>query len=121
MHIRVVSILGRFIEHSRVWYAANAGEPEYYIGSADWMPRNFDHRVECVVPVEDPELQKRLAALLDTCLADNRQAWELSADGGYAQRAPFDAAECATHKVLLKDSWGLARRPSMETTPVFTP
>ena len=104
--IRVISIVGRFLEHSRLWYFANDSRPEYYIGSADWMPRNFDRRVECAVPVEDARLHPRLMALLETCLADNRQAWELSPDGGYAQRFPVDGKEFATHKVLLKDSWG---------------
>ena len=62
--IRVVSIIGRFLEHSRLFYFANGGAEEYYIGSADWMPRNFDRRVEAVVPVEDPALHRRLRALL---------------------------------------------------------
>jgi len=110
--IRVISIIGRFLEHSRLWYFANDAKPEYYIGSADWMPRNFDRRVECVVPVEDAQLHPRLMALLETCLADNRQAWELSPDGSYAQRLPVGGREFATHKVLLADSWGQVREAS---------
>ena len=104
--IRVTSIIGRFLEHSRLWYFANDGAPEFYFGSADWMPRNFDRRVECAVPVEDPRLHPRLMSLLETCLADNRQAWELSADGGYTQRHPVGQKELSTHKVLMRDSWG---------------
>jgi polyphosphate kinase len=104
--IRVISILGRFLEHSRVWYFANAGAAAYYISSADWMPRNFDRRVECAVPIEDPRLHARLTALLQTCLRDNRQAWELSADGTYARRMPMGEAERASHAIWLKDSWG---------------
>ncbi|MGH7656253.1 MAG: polyphosphate kinase 1 [Gemmatimonadaceae bacterium] len=107
--IRVISVIGRFLEHSRVWYFANDSKPEYYIGSADWMPRNFDRRVECAVPVEDSQLHLRLMALLETCLSDNRQAWELAADGSYAQRVPVSGKEFATHKVLLKESWGQGR------------
>ncbi len=107
--IRVISIIGRFLEHSRIWYFANDSKPEYYIGSADWMPRNFDRRVECAVPVEDPQLHLRLMALLETCLSDNRQAWELAADGSYTQRVPASGKEFATHKVLLRDSWGQVR------------
>ena len=107
--IRVISVIGRFLEHSRIWYFANGGHAEYYIGSADWMPRNFDRRVECVVPVDDPQLHPRLKALLETCLHDNRQAWELSPEGGYTQRRPVDAPEIATHKLLLRDSWGQLR------------
>jgi polyphosphate kinase len=104
--IRVISIVGRFLEHSRLWYFENGGTPEYYIGSADWMPRNLDRRVEAVIPVEDPGLHKRLWTLLNTCLNDNRQAWEQRSDGQWTQRAPDGQAERATHKLLLADSWG---------------
>ena len=107
--IRVISIIGRFLEHSRLFYFANDSKPEYYITSADWMPRNFDRRVECAVPVEDAQLHPRLMALLETCLADNRQAWELSPGGSYTQRIPAGGKEFATHKVLLRDSWGQVR------------
>jgi polyphosphate kinase len=104
--IRVISIIGRFLEHSRIWYWENGGDPEYYFGSPDWMPRNLDRRVECVVPVEDPRLRPRLRSLLETCLADNRQAWELSSDGTYEQRLAGAEPERATHRTLLGDSWG---------------
>jgi polyphosphate kinase len=104
--IRVISIIGRFLEHSRIWYWENGGEPEYYFGSPDWMPRNLDRRVECVVPVEDPRLQPRLKSLLETCLGDNRQAWELRSDGTYEQRLPGTDPERSTHRALLADSWG---------------
>ena len=86
--IRVVSIVGRFLEHSRLFYFSNGGADEYYLGSADWMPRNFDRRVETVAPVEDAALHPRLRTLLATCLADNRQAWDLAPDGRYTQRTP---------------------------------
>ena len=104
--IRVISIIGRFLEHSRAVYFANAGQPEYYIGSADWMPRNLDRRVEALVCIEDRELQKRLHAVLETCLADNYQAWELSADGAYRRRQPGTELMCATQQVFMKDAWG---------------
>jgi polyphosphate kinase len=105
--IRVISIVGRFLEHSRIWYFDNDGRPEYFIGSADWMPRNFDRRVEAVAPVEDPALHGSLGGLLATCLADNRQAWELRADGTYVQRAPAPGeAERGTHAVLQRHPWG---------------
>ncbi|HEV8410683.1 MAG TPA: polyphosphate kinase 1 [Gemmatimonadaceae bacterium] len=110
--IRVISVIGRFLEHSRIWYFANDSKPEYFIGSADWMPRNFDRRVECAVPVEDPQLHLRLMALLETGLQDNRQAWELSPDGSYAQRIPVGGKEFATHKILLRESWGMIRDSS---------
>ena len=105
--IRVISIVGRFLEHSRLWYFANGGGAagEYYIGSSDWMPRNFDRRVEAVAPVEDPRLHERLRCLLETCLRDNRQAWELNANGQWTQRIP-EGTPLATHEILLRDSWG---------------
>lgn len=104
--IRIISIVGRFLEHSRVFYFQNGGEEEYYFGSADWMPRNFDRRVEAVAPIGDRTLHPRLKSLLETCLSDNRQAWELRPDGSYVQRKPGSNPERATHKILLHDSWG---------------
>ncbi|MEJ7760730.1 MAG: polyphosphate kinase 1 [Gemmatimonadaceae bacterium] len=106
-HIRVISIIGRFLEHSRIFYFGNGGSPQIYFGSADWMPRNFDRRVEAVAPVDDPNLHPKLRSLLETCLGDNRQAWELDADGSYVQRVPHDKPQRATHTVLLNDSWGM--------------
>jgi len=117
--IRVISIVGRFLEHSRIWYLGNHGSPEYFIGSADWMPRNFDRRVEAVTPVEGPLLHARLQSLLETCLADNRQAWELRADGTWVQRVP-NGVEVATHRILLTDSWGLAKDTTAPGTPRTT-
>jgi polyphosphate kinase len=108
-HIRVTSIIGRFLEHSRLWMLGNDGAPEYYFGSADWMPRNLDRRVEVVTPVDNPLFQRRLQSVLDICLADNRQAWELRADGSYVQREPGERGERATHRMLLRDSWGGSR------------
>jgi polyphosphate kinase len=105
-NIRVISLVGRFLEHSRVSYFANGGAEEFYIGSADWMQRNFDRRVEAVAPVEDAALHLRLGSLLRTCLEDNRQAWELSADGTWTQRTPNGVVHAA-HDILLRDSWGL--------------
>lgn len=117
--IRVISIVGRFLEHSRLWYFANGGGAagEYYIGSSDWMPRNFDRRVEAVAPVEDPRLHERLRCLLETCLRDNRQAWELNANGQWTQRIP-DGTPLATHEILLRDSWG---RPGGEGRGALQP
>jgi len=111
-NIRVISIIGRFLEHSRIFFFANAGHPEYYIGSADWMPRNFDRRVEVIAPIEDPALHRGIEAVLATCLADNRQAWELCADGQYRRRQPEGDPARATHQTLIKEPWGTeAGRP----------
>jgi polyphosphate kinase len=109
-NIRVISVIGRFLEHSRVFYFANGGEDEYYFGSADWMPRNFDRRVEAVTPIEDVSLHPRLRSLLETLMADNRQAWELQSDGSYRQRTPVDGVERTAQHIFLQSSWGLPVR-----------
>jgi polyphosphate kinase len=105
-NIRVVSIVGRFLEHSRIFFFANGGESEYFVGSSDWMPRNFDRRVEAVAPVERPALHERLRALLDLYLTDNRQAWELDEDGLWRQRVPSEI-ERGSHALLISNSWGI--------------
>jgi polyphosphate kinase len=99
-NIRVRSIVGRFLEHSRIWMFANGNRRDYYIGSADLMPRNLDQRVEVVTPVTDPDLARRLQEVLDVMLADNVQAWELSVDGGWQRHRPADEAPVATHRAL---------------------
>ena len=86
-NVRVRSIVGRFLEHSRIIYFANDDNEELYIGSADWMLRNLDHRVEVVCPVEEPELRDYLKKVLDVYLLDNVNARELSADGFYKRIA----------------------------------
>jgi polyphosphate kinase len=100
-NIRVRSVVGRFLEHSRIWMFSGSRRHEYCIGSADLMPRNLDHRVEVVTPVTDPDLTKRLQEILDVMLADNLQAWELSVDGGWQRRRPAEGEKpVATHKAL---------------------
>jgi polyphosphate kinase len=90
-NIRVISIIGRFLEHSRIYYFHNNGQEEIYIGSADWMRRNLDRRVEVITPIKDPDIAKDLQEILGIMLADNRQAWELQSDGSYIQRRPSDS------------------------------
>jgi polyphosphate kinase len=114
--IRVISVIGRFLEHSRIVYFLNGGAEEFYMGSADWMPRNLERRVEVVTPVEDAALHQRLMSLLNTYLEDNRQAWELRPDGTYVQRQPGADGECASHRKLLRDPWGLDRHESRYLT-----
>ncbi len=82
-NIRVRSIVGRFLEHSRVYYFHGNGEEDVFCSSADWMDRNFFRRVEILFPVRDPTLKRRIISDLDTYLSDNCQAWELRADGSY--------------------------------------
>jgi polyphosphate kinase len=81
-HIRVRSLVGRYLEHSRICrFGADPASAEYLLGSADWMPRNLDRRVEALCPVLDPRLQARITEVLDVELADDVLAWELDADG----------------------------------------
>ncbi|MGJ8653333.1 MAG: polyphosphate kinase 1 [Opitutaceae bacterium] len=82
-NIRVRSILGRYLEHSRIFYFENTGQPLVYAGSADWMPRNFYRRIEAVFPVEEPELKNRLIDILETYLNDTKNARILRANGTY--------------------------------------
>jgi polyphosphate kinase len=83
--IRVRSIVGRFLEHSRILYFENGGNPEMYLGSADWMPRNLYERVEVLFPLKDPQLQERIMSeLLPSYLADTRKARLLASDGTYS-------------------------------------
>jgi len=82
---RVVSTVGRFLEHGRIYYFRNDGREEYFIGSADCMTRNLEHRVEVLAPVEPPALRAELNAILEAQLAKNRNGWEMQADGTYVQ------------------------------------
>ena len=83
-NIRVVSVLGRFLEHERIYRFENAGEPEFFIGSADWRPRNLSRRIEVIAPVRDPAHRAKLDGLLDANLRDP-DAWELASDGSYSR------------------------------------
>ena len=100
--IRVISVIGRFLEHSRAWYFANAGEPEAYLGSADWMPRNLDRRIEAVTPVRDARHRQELLGILELMWEDNRQAWELQSDATYLRRTPGGDPERASHRMLVE-------------------
>jgi polyphosphate kinase len=111
-NIRVISIVGQFLEHARIFAFGNGGAPEYWIGSADWMKRNLDGRVEAMVAVEAPELQSELQAILDLQLADNRQAWELRPDGSYERRRPAAGeAELSSQQELMRRALARAGRP----------
>jgi polyphosphate kinase len=117
--IRVVSVIGRFLEHSRLYYFLNGGDEEYFIGSADWMPRNLERRVEVVVPIIDRGLHHRLASLMRVYLADSRQGWDLQSDGSYVQRTPLTPDETGSHQALMRDPWGLDRTESRYVTQEF--
>ncbi|WP_435093346.1 polyphosphate kinase 1 [Halorubrum sp. N11] len=86
--VTVHSIVGRFLEHARIFYFENAGDPEWYTGSADWMTRNLDYRVEAVTPVEDTRLRRQLRFVLEASVTDNRRRWVMQSDGSYEQVSP---------------------------------
>ncbi|MEO1144543.1 MAG: polyphosphate kinase 1 [Cyanobacteria bacterium J06638_22] len=102
-NIRVISIIGQLLEHSRILYFHNGGDERIYIGSADWMPRNLDRRVEAMAPIESPELTGEVKEILGILLADNRQAWELHPDGHYVQRHPgYRCSEQRAQRILME-------------------
>jgi polyphosphate kinase len=86
-NIRVTSVVGRFLEHSRIYAFERDGACTVYIGSADLMPRNLDTRVELLAPVRDPSLRDDLTDALDRCMADDTNAWELRPDGSWERRS----------------------------------
>ena len=100
-NIRVISILGRFLEHDRIFYFHNNGKPVTIIGSADWRTRNLVRRVELAVPVTEPTLQQRLIDILHDALNDNRSAWELDCEGNYRLRMPAPGEEVREFQVIM--------------------
>jgi polyphosphate kinase len=101
-NIKVISIIGRFLEHSRMFYFFNSGDEEVYIGSADWMQRNLTRRVEAIARVEDPTIAKEMQEILGVMLADNRQAWDLQSGGHYSQRRPpVNCPEVSSQQILM--------------------
>ena len=107
-NIRVISIVGRFLEHSRIYYFRNGGNEQIYLGSADLMPRNLDRRVEVLFPVENPKLIRQLRdQVLAVYLADNVKAREMQADGTYVRVKPHEGVASVDSQ-----SWLTCRRPS---------
>lgn len=101
-NIRVHSVIGRFLEHSRIYYFLNGGNHVYAIGSADWMHRNLDARVEAIVPIEKAGLKRYLQFVLSIYLKDNTQRWVLNTDGSYTKlKRKKGEAKTATHKMLM--------------------
>jgi len=104
-HIRVYSTLGRFLEHGRIYRFENAGDPAYFIGSADWMNRNLSRRMEVVAPVCDPILKAELDAILRVYENDNCSAWDMRPDGSYVRRRPAPGEACrAAQQVFIERS-----------------
>jgi polyphosphate kinase len=113
--IRVRSVVGRFLEHSRVYYFGNGGKPQVWLSSADWMERNFFRRVETCFPVDNRRLRDRLIEELESYLADNTQAWLLGADGRYRRAEPAGGeAPSSVQQHLLTEATGAPKR---STTP----
>ena len=109
--IRVRSVLGRFLEHSRIFVFETPDRTAYFMGSADLMPRNLDHRIEIVAPIENPRAQTELNAILDQLLADNSTAWELRQDGSWERLKPHKGERpTSTQAALMRRAQIRARR-----------
>lgn len=115
-NIRVISIIGRLLEHSRIFYFENGGAPLYYIGSADWMNRNLSARVEAITPIEEPRLKEQLEHILRLSLADHRQAWDLGPDGRYQRRFATPASDVIAAQGLQVSLMQEARAFAIQTT-----
>ncbi|GAB3665518.1 polyphosphate kinase 1 [Halopiger thermotolerans] len=101
--IDVHSIVGRFLEHSRIFYFRAGGDERYYIGSADWMSRNLDNRVEAIAPIDEPRLQSRLAEILETLLEDTENRWLMRSDGSYERaRDAADGSTLDIHEAFMR-------------------
>ena len=118
-NIRVFSVLGRFLEHSRIYRFANGGDPAYFIGSADWMKRNLSRRVETITPVVDPSIRDELTEILDVYESDNCSAWDCQLDGTYVRRRPAESEERkAAQEIFIRRAMA---RPASEQTAEAPP
>ncbi len=121
-NIRVRSIVGNFLEHSRIFYFENNGDPEFYASSADWMPRNLERRVEIMFPVEEPGLQDILWNILETELLDNEKAHELLPDGSYRKvKKQRGKAAVNSQKIFGQQAEQTSRNSLPENSRVFIP
>jgi polyphosphate kinase len=112
-NIRVRSIIGRFLEHTRIFYFRSGGTHAIYLSSADWMDRNFFRRIEICFPVLDPKLKKRvLVEGLNTYLRDNTQAWEMDSDGNYRLKSGRASKKFCAQETLLAEL-AVARQPGV--------
>ena len=109
-NIRVVSIVDRFLEHSRIIYFRNGGAEQAYLASADWMPRNLERRVELMFPVEQPDLRRRLVKILELYFADNCHSYELQPDGRYRKRRPETRAAVHAQEALRRQARAAERK-----------
>ncbi|MDD6456181.1 MAG: RNA degradosome polyphosphate kinase, partial [Lachnospiraceae bacterium] len=121
-NIRVRSLVGNFLEHSRIFYFRNDGDEEVYMGSADWMPRNLDKRVEILFPVENPELKQRVIHILDVQLADTEKARLLQPDGTYGRVDRRGKVHiCAQDTFCQEAEQAAKKKHTEETKRTFVP
>ncbi len=122
-NIEVVSIVDRFLEHARIFYFSNAGHEEIYLGSADWMGRNLDKRLELLFPVTQAKLLKRLKTILEIFFSDNAKAWEMKSDGSYERKTDKNKkvrAQEIFYKEAVKTA-ELNRQTKMKFIPITKP
>ncbi|WP_049900146.1 polyphosphate kinase 1 [Natrinema sp. J7-1] len=109
--IDVYSVVGRFLEHSRLFYFRAGGDERYYIGSADWMTRNLDNRVEAIAPIDEPRLRSQLDEILETLLSDDRNRWVMRSDGTYERCQPAaDGSSTNVHETRMRSVLSETRR-----------
>ena len=123
-NITVTSIVGNYLEHSRIFYFENGGSAEYYASSADWMPRNLERRVEILFPVEDERLREKLKIILDTELADTEKAHVMNENGDYVKRSTLvgpDVERINSQKLFGKKAKELAQSGNIKESRVFIP
>jgi polyphosphate kinase len=118
-NVRARSIVGEFLEHSRIWGFANGGEAEWYIGSADLMDRNLDRRVEAVVPVEDTDARSRIDGIIEVMLADDRRSWQLLPDGTWRRTEEIEgrAGTVDTFEVMKQRALEMAEQSHLPRRP----
>ena len=121
-NIHVRSIVGNFLEHSRIFFFLNDGEEELYMGSADWMPRNLEKRVEIVFPVEDEQIKKEVMHILDIQMKDNVKASILQADGTYTKPDKRGKTLVNSQEYFCREANGKSGKPKeQENSRVFVP
>jgi len=121
-NIRVISIVDRFLEHSRIFYFENGGDPEVFLGSADWMPRNFYRRIEVMFPIEDARLKARITQeLLPVILSDNVKARQLQADGSYVRVTPAPGQELVRSQAVFQSQARESARVAVDSAFRFVP
>ena len=118
-NVRVYSVLGRFLEHSRIFRFSNGGDTEYYLGSADWMKRNLNSRVETVAPVRDSRLKRQLDGIIEVYEKDNCSAWDAQPDGSYVRRRPDEGEPVRNAQEIFIRKARRAARSAVESQAVL--